>query len=744
MSTMARAKSVQEDSGRRKGFGIGASLGSTSGPQSGVNTNTAFIHKLYSMLEDKDMEDLIWWTPSQTSFLIKPNEKFSKALATYFKHANVASFVRQLNMYGFHKVSDHNGNKGKEDDNTAASEDSVNLWEFKHNSGAFRKGDMEGLKLIKRRSSRNQISARKNSNSAASTPMEHDDMWVEPSVVRSNSLAEIPSVYSSYPGNVAQSAPNCGVLYPQPDPLAQQYPRHQSQSHVPPQALPQSQGGPLQSQQAIQPQSQIHGQTSVQHPQSQQQQQQQQQQASDVSHSVTGLKAENGFLQSRYDHAVEELRNTNMDMIKMLDLVHGLVTLSTQSNAQQPLKSEEIKRSTTPLSSQQNATENTMSPGQSLPQQGLRADQLISEISRVRNNIHYRLQRSMEMQQMARPSQAAVHEYQGNPTYPVYVPGRPPMPNLNAASPAPSYAAAGSQGAPPPPSHAMVVPPGYTSSFYSNSTSNPPDFYSTGATAGSGGPTPYLMMNPFEQKSSASVKNRHMSVFMDPLAPAPMPSSGAPVSASVSPNPIQQQQHMQQQQGVYVSHPVAMSTANQSRHDSRTDVRHASSHPESTKEIKGPERRPISPSIPDRLLSSSPNRVQSKSQGVSMYNPMTYKPYYPYGTMPSAGPTSAVPQQPQFAPGLPQSSVPHYQMIAQQKPGRPQQHPIPRAQSPLNPGASASSDQHKIVKPTPINPAKSKPESAPQPREENSNSTSRVYALLNYESKEPPAKKMKS
>jgi hypothetical protein len=107
----------------------------------------AFIHKLYSMLEDDSIKHLITWTPSNTSFVISPGEEFSKVLAQYFKHTNPSSFVRQLNMYGFHKVNDSfnsNNNSGNE-----------NQWEFKHTS--FKRGDVESLRGIKRRTSRTTV-----------------------------------------------------------------------------------------------------------------------------------------------------------------------------------------------------------------------------------------------------------------------------------------------------------------------------------------------------------------------------------------------------------------------------------------------------------------------------------------------------------------------------------------------------------------------------------------------------------
>ncbi|KAJ6180420.1 hypothetical protein N7519_010881 [Penicillium mononematosum] len=122
-------------------------IGAAAAAQQPKVVQTAFIHKLYNMLEDPSIQHLISWSGTNDSFVMSPTSEFSKVLASYFKHTNISSFVRQLNMYGFHKVSDvfHTG-----------SPDSA-LWEFKHGNGNFKRGDLAGLREIKRRASRHAL-----------------------------------------------------------------------------------------------------------------------------------------------------------------------------------------------------------------------------------------------------------------------------------------------------------------------------------------------------------------------------------------------------------------------------------------------------------------------------------------------------------------------------------------------------------------------------------------------------------
>ncbi|CAB4256129.1 similar to Saccharomyces cerevisiae YGR249W MGA1 Protein similar to heat shock transcription factor [Maudiozyma barnettii] len=96
-----------------------------------------FIHKLHSILSRPELQEWIFWSKQDSSvFVVKPYDpKFSsQVLKKYFKHGNVSSFVRQLHMYGFHKISsNHNG------DNITLVNKADIKWSFTHPSGYFHK-----------------------------------------------------------------------------------------------------------------------------------------------------------------------------------------------------------------------------------------------------------------------------------------------------------------------------------------------------------------------------------------------------------------------------------------------------------------------------------------------------------------------------------------------------------------------------------------------------------------------------
>ncbi|KAI8370442.1 HSF-type DNA-binding-domain-containing protein [Radiomyces spectabilis] len=116
---------------------------STSSSKPGsTKTQAAFVNKLYKMVEDPSIQDLISWSEDGDLFSVANPTVFSRVvLPQYFKHNNWQSFVRQLNMYGFHKVNDMiHSNLTTE----------TQTWEFKHPH--FRRGAIDDLQNIKRKS----------------------------------------------------------------------------------------------------------------------------------------------------------------------------------------------------------------------------------------------------------------------------------------------------------------------------------------------------------------------------------------------------------------------------------------------------------------------------------------------------------------------------------------------------------------------------------------------------------------
>ncbi|KAI9311065.1 HSF-type DNA-binding-domain-containing protein [Dichotomocladium elegans] len=107
--------------------------------QSSGNT---FVHKLFNMVVDKQYQHLIAWTYTGTSFIVCNITEFSReVLPKHFKHNNFSSFVRQLNMYGFHKI-----NKSPRGHRALAENQ---IWEFSHPKFLRGRGDL--LDDIKRK-----------------------------------------------------------------------------------------------------------------------------------------------------------------------------------------------------------------------------------------------------------------------------------------------------------------------------------------------------------------------------------------------------------------------------------------------------------------------------------------------------------------------------------------------------------------------------------------------------------------
>ncbi|GCE97819.1 hypothetical protein ZYGM_002127 [Zygosaccharomyces mellis] len=455
--------------GRNSNSGLGSSGSSGSGSSSHPPLqSTVFIHKLYNILEDDDLKDLIWWSPSGLSFLIRPTEKFSRALATYFKHTNIASFVRQLNMYGFHKVSnDHckstehdsgssNANSSSSNNNNGNStngsnnnnnnnnnstvsgggsstdvQEDIKIWKFRHSTGLFKRGDIEGLKYIKRRSSRNisNSNGRKNSNPAG----------------QANHLSSGANANggSANDANFAGASVTdvCGTSQMHPSLAYASFPTHPTPAAAAPPPPSNCSDPYLEARYA------------------------------EISQSYNVLRYEYNSLQYRHDEVLDQLRGVNADMVHLLELLESLVAIQSSPEP--------------------------------IPQ---RLSGLEQELVRFKTLLTGRMHRNSDAQ-IHQPSQKSYFE--NRPLSSLSVPSHSNVPSLVQhvfAVPArPSSAVNVVQQAPtagPAPSSSVSAPP-------------PPPPHAPDHFAGSR----MMMMNPFETTGNSSKRN--MSILMDPLAPAP-------------------------------------------------------------------------------------------------------------------------------------------------------------------------------------------------------------------------------
>ena len=69
------------------------------------NNNKSFLLKLYDIVNDITYKDIISWNIEGTGIIIKNiNALCELVLPKYYHHQTYSSFIRQLNLYGFHKI----------------------------------------------------------------------------------------------------------------------------------------------------------------------------------------------------------------------------------------------------------------------------------------------------------------------------------------------------------------------------------------------------------------------------------------------------------------------------------------------------------------------------------------------------------------------------------------------------------------------------------------------------------------
>ncbi|GAW15714.1 hypothetical protein ANO14919_051330 [Xylariales sp. No.14919] len=157
-----------------------------------------FVQKLNSFLEDGKNTELIRWSDKGDSFIVLDEDEFAKTLIPeLFKHNNYASFVRQLNMYGFHKkvgLSD-NSMKASERKNKSPSE---------YYNPYFRRGHPNLLWLINKPKSGNTKKGAKKRGDDGEVDSDDDAAPVDDAVAQPFSQTNAP--------NRALPAPEAGPL----------------------------------------------------------------------------------------------------------------------------------------------------------------------------------------------------------------------------------------------------------------------------------------------------------------------------------------------------------------------------------------------------------------------------------------------------------------------------------------------------------------------------------------------------
>lgn len=148
------APNLRSSSSRASAAG-GGSSGSLK--DDGKKSNIpGFLTKTFEIFSNEEFEDLCGWGENGDTIIIKKVPEFSSTvLPRYFKHSNFQSFVRQLNMYDFHKTVQDPSHG-----------------EFQHDY--FRKGREDLLHKIKRKVSQPSSSSSHSSRPSGGSSHHHN------------------------------------------------------------------------------------------------------------------------------------------------------------------------------------------------------------------------------------------------------------------------------------------------------------------------------------------------------------------------------------------------------------------------------------------------------------------------------------------------------------------------------------------------------------------------------------------